>query len=72
MVLKFSKTAKRFGPRYGNTLRNRVSKIESISRKTHKCIFCEKTSVKRKAYGIWECRSCGKKFVGKAYTPYLK
>ena len=70
MAIKFSKTAKRFGSRYGNTLRNRVSKIESISRKRHKCKFCEKVSVKREAYGIWKCLSCEKKFVGKAYTPY--
>ena len=64
-------TAGRFGARYGNILRKRVSKIESSSRSKHKCPKCFKENkVKREAYGIWRCLSCNHKFVGKAYEPY--
>jgi len=64
-------SAGRFGPRYGNTLRKKVSDIEKSSRAKHKCPFCGKEDkVKRQAYGIWKCASCEKVFVGKAYRPY--
>lgn len=62
-------TAGRFGSRYGNTLRRKVSEIEKQSRGKYKCPFCGKENVKRQAYGIWKCKSCGKVFVGKAYNP---
>ena len=32
------------------------------------CTFCGKNSVKRKAVGIWECRSCQKSVAGGAYA----
>ncbi len=71
MVSKLKSTAKRFGARYGNTLRKKVGLIEKTSRGKHKCKFCGKEDkVKRIAYGIWKCRSCEKKFIGRAYTPY--
>jgi large subunit ribosomal protein L37Ae len=64
-------SAGRFGSRYGNTLRRKVSDIEKSSRGKHKCPFCLKEEkVKRVAYGIWKCKSCGKVFVGGAYRPY--
>ena len=63
-------TAGRFGSRYGNTLRKKVSDIEKDSRGKHKCPFCGKEKVRRQAYGIWKCGSCEKVFVGKAYRPY--
>jgi large subunit ribosomal protein L37Ae len=63
-------TAGRFGARYGNTLRRKVSEIEKISRAKHKCPFCGKEGkVKRQAYGIWKCTACEKVFIGKAYRP---
>jgi len=64
-------TAGRFGVRYGNTLRKKVSDIEKLSRGKFKCPFCSKENkVRRTAYGIWKCGSCEKVFVGKAYRPY--
>jgi large subunit ribosomal protein L37Ae len=70
-MVKGQGTAGRFGVRYGNTLRKKVSLIEEKSRGKHKCMNCNKENkVKRLAYGIWECRSCGVKFAGRAYTPY--
>ena len=71
MVSKNQGTAGRFGSRYGNTLRRKVSNIEKTSRAKHKCPFCGKENkVKRQAYGIWKCLGCEKTFVGKAYKPY--
>ena len=71
MASKNKGTAGRFGARYGNTLRNKVSEIEKFSRGKYKCPFCGKEKkVRRVSYGIWKCASCEKVFVGKAYRPY--
>ncbi len=61
------KSAARFGSKYGLKIRKRVTEIEKIQRKKQQCICCGKNSAKRIAYGIYECKSCGKKFTGKAY-----
>ena len=62
-------TAKRFGPRYGRTVKEKLAKIERELRKKHKCPYCNHTAVKRVAVGIWFCRKCNQKFTGKAYSP---
>lgn len=62
------KSTKRFGARYGRKLKERFGKIESIQRKKQKCPYCSAPKVKRIAIGIWECRKCGVKFAGKAYS----
>lgn len=59
---------KRFGARYGRTVKFKLSKIEKLQRKRYKCPSCNAEKVKRVAKGIWECRKCGNKFAGKAYT----
>lgn len=69
MAKKAFGPAKRFGARYGKTVRDKVSKIEREQRKLHKCPYCSYTRVKRIAAGIWQCRKCGSKFTGKAYSP---
>ena len=61
-------STKRFGARYGRTAKNTFAKIEHEQRKLHKCPYCSKTSVKRQSAGIWNCKKCGAKFTGKAYT----
>ena len=62
-------SAGRFGPRYGRFIRKRVVETEKISRAAHNCPRCDMMAVKRQGTGIWECRKCGFKFAGGAYTP---
>ena len=61
-------SSKRFGARYGRTIKHNFAKIEQEQRKLHKCPYCSKIAVKRLSAGIWNCRKCGAKFTGKAYT----
>lgn len=63
-----AKTTRRFGPRYGRTVKLRLAKIEEEQRKKHKCPYCHKPAVKRLAAGIWFCKKCKTKFTGKAYS----
>lgn len=61
--------AGRFRSRYGRKIRETITEIESqYKNKRLLCPFCNYLSVKRVAYGIWECGKCGKKLAGKAYT----
>jgi len=62
------KGAKRFGPRYGRTVKYLFDKIEQEQRRLHECPKCKRVQVKRLAYGIWQCRKCDAKFASKAYT----
>ena len=61
-------TTKRFGARYGRSLKAKFGLVEEEQRRKHKCPYCSKTSVKRVAMGIWQCEKCNVKFAGKAYT----
>lgn len=61
-------SVKRFGTRYGWTLKQRFGEIEEEQRKFHKCPYCHKLKVKRISAGIWNCRKCNATFTGKAYT----
>ncbi len=61
-------SVKRFGTRYGRTLKLKFGTIEVEQRKKHICPYCHKAAVKRQALGIWECRKCDAKFAGRAYT----
>ncbi|MFP4423973.1 MAG: 50S ribosomal protein L37ae [Candidatus Woesearchaeota archaeon] len=69
---RLSGSAKRFGSRYGRSIREKVAKIEKTARMKHKCPYCNKTKVRRLSVGIWGCQSCGSKFTGQAYTPILR
>ncbi len=60
-------STKRFGARYGRTVRKKLLKIERLQRAKYECPYCKSLSVKRVALGIWQCKKCGKKFTGKAY-----
>ncbi len=60
---------KRFGPRYGRKLKNRLGAIEGARKKLDKCPYCLKKGVKRLSVGIWRCDKCESKFTGRAYTP---
>ncbi len=59
---------KRFGPRYGRTVKLKLAKVEKEQRKKHKCPYCNSMQVKRITAGIWSCKKCNAKFTGKAYT----
>ena len=64
---KKTKSAGRFGARYGKKIRDKLVKVESKQRKKQKCPFCKKLGVKRLSKGIWKCQKCGKKFTGGVY-----
>lgn len=42
--------------------------MEITQHARYTCTFCGKNSVKRKAVGIWNCRSCDKTVAGGAWT----
>ncbi len=65
--LKKSKSAGRFGARYGRAVKNKLVKVEQKQRKKQKCPYCGKLGVKRLSKGIWHCRKCNKKFASNAY-----
>jgi large subunit ribosomal protein L37Ae len=66
---RVSRSAGRFGPRYGRFIRKRVVEVEEVQKATHTCPRCDQKAVKRKGTGIWECRKCKFKFAGGAYVP---
>ena len=65
--LKKTKSAGRFGARYGKRVRAKLVKVETKQRIKQKCPFCKKTGVKRLSKGIWECKKCNKKFASNTY-----
>jgi len=67
---KKTKSAGRFGARYGKRVRDKVVQIESRQRIKQKCPFCGRLQAKRLSKGIWKCSKCNKKFASDTY--YLK
>lgn len=68
MPKKIKSAVKRYGTRYGRTIREKVAKIENELRGKHKCPYCAALKAKRIAAGIWECKKCTSKFTGAAYS----
>ncbi len=68
MTKKVSSTG-RFGPRYGTRTKKIIASIEKQQKKKHKCPYCGRNTLKRKAAGIWFCKKCNVKFAGGAYLP---
>ena len=64
---KKTKSAGRFGARYGKRIRSSLVSVESKQRIKQTCPFCKKTGAKRVSKGIWECGKCGKKFASRVY-----
>jgi large subunit ribosomal protein L37Ae len=64
---KKSKSAGRFGARYGKKAKDKLVKVEVKQRVKQKCPFCEKIGVKRLSKGIWHCKRCDKKFASGTY-----
>ena len=63
---KISRSAGRFGARYGRSVRRKTADIESLQRKKQQCIFCNGVA-KRTSKGLWECKKCKKRFANHAY-----
>ena len=59
----------RFGPRYGVSVRRRVSSVEKKQKQKHECPSCSKINVKRVSTGIFKCSSCDYQFASGAYYP---
>lgn len=69
MGKKIIGSAGRFGVRYGQRIRQKVSDIEKKEKQKHECPHCHKKNVKRVSVGIWKCNTCNAKFTGRAYVP---
>jgi len=65
---KKSKSAGRFGARYGKKPRAKLVSVEIKQRKKQECPFCQGTA-KRLSNGIWQCtrKKCNKKFASNTY-----
>ena len=64
--LKKTKSAGRFGAKFGKRVRQKLVKVETKQRIKQKCPFCEGTA-KRLSKGIWKCKKCNKKFASDTY-----
>lgn len=62
------KSTKRFGVRYGTTTKQRLDKVEALYKKPQACPCCLKKAIHKRASGIWECRKCGLKIAGRAFS----
>ncbi|OFV67502.1 50S ribosomal protein L37ae [Methanosarcinales archaeon] len=64
-----SRSAGRFGARYGRKIRKLVADVEEQMRAPYNCPSCNKQFVSRVGTGIWKCSKCGLIFTGGAYVP---
>lgn len=62
----------RLRTRGGTSVRKQWTRITSVKRSRHKCPRCLSKTVKRDGFGVWDCRKCGYRFTGGAYTPSTK
>lgn len=65
---KKTKSAGRFGARYGKRVRDRLVQVESKQRVKQQSPFHPKGTAKRLAAGIWKCSKTGKVFADNAYS----
>lgn len=66
---KKTRSAARFGPRYGRKARKMVADIEAVSRPRSSCPRCTALSVRRVGTALYRCRRCGVVFAGGCYLP---
>jgi large subunit ribosomal protein L37Ae len=64
---KKTKSAGRFGSRYGKKVRDKMVGVEFKQKIRQKCPFCKRLGVKRLSKGIWKCPKCNKKFASNTY-----
>jgi large subunit ribosomal protein L37Ae len=60
---------RRFGARYGVSVKARVEEVEVKQRKKHICPKCGFQRVKRISVGIFLCTKCKHTYAGGAYYP---
>jgi large subunit ribosomal protein L37Ae len=63
-----SRSAGRFGTRYGTKNRKLVADIEEKMHGDYPCSRCGAERVKRIATGIWKCTKCEATFTGGSYV----
>ncbi len=66
---KKSRSAARFGPRYGRKSRKLVADLEEKSKASYDCPACGRTKVTRMSTAIWNCSKCGYTFAGGSFLP---
>ncbi|MEZ5336148.1 MAG: 50S ribosomal protein L37ae [Methanolobus sp.] len=66
---RVSRSAGRFGTRYGRKDRKLVADLEQKMRMPHKCPKCARPNVKRMGTGIWKCTKCDYTFAGGTFLP---
>ncbi|TGC10537.1 50S ribosomal protein L37ae [Methanolobus halotolerans] len=66
---RVSRSAGRFGVRYGRKDRKLVADLEEKMRMPHTCARCARPTVGRVGTGIWKCSKCDYTFAGGTYLP---
>ncbi|MBC7085610.1 MAG: 50S ribosomal protein L37ae [Methanomethylovorans sp.] len=75
MAKKYSKkgrvtrSAGRFGVRYGRKDRKLVADLEEKMRMPYICSKCARPAVRRIGTGIWQCKKCDYTFAGGTFLP---
>ena len=64
-----TRSAGRFGTRYGVKNRKLVADIEEKMHADYACGKCGSIKMKRIATGIWKCTKCEVSFTGGSYVP---
>ncbi len=64
-----SRSAARFGPRYGRKSRKLVADLEEKTKALYDCPQCGRTKVRRVSSAIWSCAKCGYTYAGGTFTP---
>jgi large subunit ribosomal protein L37Ae len=64
-----TRSAGRFGVRYGTKNRKLVADIEERMRQGYKCPECGIIAIRRTDTGIWSCKKCNYTFSGGTYVP---
>jgi len=65
-----TRSAGRFGVRYGRKNRKLVADIEERMRQGYKCPGCGRITIRRIGTGIWNCKKCNYTFAGGTYVPH--
>jgi large subunit ribosomal protein L37Ae len=59
-----------YGARYGVKIKKQMKRVKGMKQQKWTCPRCNMKKVKRLSAGIYECRKCGFKFAGGAYSPF--